>query len=46
VIFGERPGWLTLPAALLVFAGLYLVTTRGITTGGVTTRGATTRQRP
>lgn len=28
-IFAERPGWLTLPAAGLVFAGLYLVTTRG-----------------
>ncbi len=25
-LFGERPGWLTIPAAMLVFAGLALVT--------------------
>ncbi len=29
VLFGERPGWLTIPAALLVFAGLALVTLPG-----------------
>jgi drug/metabolite transporter (DMT)-like permease len=28
-LFGERPGWLTIPAAALVFAGLALVTLRG-----------------
>lgn len=28
LIFGERMGWLTLPAGALVFAGLWLVTTR------------------
>lgn len=28
LLFGERMGWLALPAALLVFAGLWLVTTR------------------
>lgn len=29
VLFGERPGWLTIPAAALVFAGLALVTLPG-----------------
>lgn len=29
LLFGERPGWLTIPAALLVFAGLALVTLPG-----------------
>lgn len=29
MLFGERPGWLTIPAALLVFAGLALVTLPG-----------------
>lgn len=29
VLFGERPGWLTIPAAALVFSGLALVTLRG-----------------
>jgi drug/metabolite transporter (DMT)-like permease len=29
VLFGERPGWLTVPAAALVFAGLALVTLPG-----------------
>ncbi|CAH0253884.1 DMT family transporter [Roseomonas sp. CECT 9278] len=28
-LFGERPGWLTIPAAALVFAGLALVTLPG-----------------
>jgi drug/metabolite transporter (DMT)-like permease len=28
-LFGERPGWLTIPAAMLVFAGLALVTLPG-----------------
>lgn len=28
LVFGERMGWLALPAAALVFAGLWLVTTR------------------
>jgi drug/metabolite transporter (DMT)-like permease len=26
MLFGERPGWLTIPAAALVFSGLALVT--------------------
>jgi drug/metabolite transporter (DMT)-like permease len=29
VLFGERPGGLTIPAAALVFAGLALVTLPG-----------------
>lgn len=29
LLFGERPGWLTIPAAALVFAGLALVTLPG-----------------
>ncbi len=29
MLFGERPGWLTIPAAALVFAGLALVTLPG-----------------
>jgi len=29
IMFGERPGWLTIPAAALVFAGLALVTLPG-----------------
>ncbi len=29
VLFGERPGWLTIPTAALVFAGLALVTLPG-----------------
>ncbi len=36
LLFGERPGWLTIPAAALVFAGLALVTlpARRITRSG------------
>jgi drug/metabolite transporter (DMT)-like permease len=33
LLFAERPGWLTVPAALLVFAGLYLLTRRRAVAG-------------
>jgi drug/metabolite transporter (DMT)-like permease len=43
VLFGERPGPLTLPAAGLVFAGLALVTLPGQRGAGATAAAAVRR---